>query len=145
MKIFFLYSTLLFLIKYNLIKCDNITCFEYSCAECDSENYGDCKKCRPGFHLIDGTCPCQDKNCALCTTGLAGLNICKLCKNGYYRMEDNCECEVEHCEICEGNRCLKCYEGYFYNIYDKTCRKYMEGDPNRLNCSDPNCDILKQK
>jgi len=141
MKIFFLYSTLLFLIKYNLFKCDNITCFEYSCAECDSENYGDCKKCRPGFHLIDGTCPCQDKNCALCTTGLAGLNICKLCKNGYYRMEDNCECEVEHCEICEGYRCLKCYEGYFYNIYDKTCRKYMEGDPNRLNCSDPNCDI----
>ena len=141
MKIFFLYSAIIFLLKYNFISNDSITCFEYSCAECESENYGKCTKCRPGFHLIDGTCPCSDNSCALCTTGLAGLSVCKLCKNGYYRMEDDCHCDIEDCEICGENECKKCYEGYFYNPDDKTCKKYEDDDPNKINCYDPNCDI----
>ena len=141
MNIFFFISSFLFFLKYNSIICGNITCFEYSCAECESEQYGTCTSCRNGFHLIDGTCPCSDNTCALCTTGLAGLNICKLCKNGYYRMEDDCHCEVDHCEICEENGCKKCYPGYFYNATDKICQKYEDDNPKKINCSDANCDI----
>ena len=140
MKIFFLYLVLILFFEKNIINCGNITCFEYSCAECESEKYGYCTKCRPGFHLIDGTCPCVDNTCALCTTGLAGLNICKLCKNGYYRMEDDCHCDIDDCEICGENICKKCKAGYFFNSTEITCQKYKDDDQNKIQCFDPGCD-----
>ena len=140
-KCFFIFSFVFIFIQIYFINCGNITCFEYSCAECDSEKYGSCTACRPGFHLIDGTCPCSDTSCALCTTGLAGLNICKLCKNGFYRMEDDCHCEVDNCEICEENGCKKCSEGYFYNSTINICQKRDDKDENKIKCDDENCDI----
>ena len=140
MNIFFIYIILFFL-ENSFIDCENIKCFEYSCEECSSEKYGNCTRCRPGFHLIDGTCPCADSSCALCTTGLAGLNICKLCKKGFYRMDDDCHCEVENCDICEENGCFKCSAGYFYNSTDNTCQKYEDNDVNKIKCFNDNCDI----
>ena len=140
-KCFFIFSFVFIIIQINFINCGNITCFEYSCAECDSEKFGSCTACRPGFHLIDGTCPCSDTSCALCTTGLAGLNICKLCKNGFYRMEDDCHCDVDNCEICEENGCKKCSEGYFYNSTVNICQKQDDEDENKIKCDDENCDI----
>ena len=145
MNIFFFFSFILFFLKTKIIDCNNttnnITCFEYSCAVCDSEYYGACTECRPGFHLIDGTCPCADSSCALCKTGLAGLSICKVCKDGYYRKNDDCLCEVEHCEICVENGCKRCYEGYFYNSTTNTCDKKEDEDETKMKCFDENCDI----
>ena len=80
---------LVFIIFLNkLINCYNNNCSEFSCEECKTQEFGTCTKCRKGFRLVDGTCPCADPNCALCSTGLSGLNLCALCKNGYY-IEDN--------------------------------------------------------
>ena len=76
----FLYYEIFFLLFNKNINCENTQCFEYSCEECLTEEYGKCTKCRNGFRLLEGTCPCADLSCALCETGLAGLHICKLCK-----------------------------------------------------------------
>jgi hypothetical protein len=141
MKNFFFLSIILLFLNFIFIICNNITCFEYSCAECESEYYGTCTACRPGFHLIDGTCPCSDISCALCTNGLAGLSICKLCKNGYYRMNDDCYCEVDNCEVCAENGCKKCLPGYNYNSTNKLCQKQEDDDINKIKCFDDNCDI----
>ena len=141
MEIFFVFSFILTIIQYYFINCENIKCFEYSCEECTSENYGSCTKCRSSFYLIDGTCPCSDSDCAVCVSGLPGLSNCRLCKKGYYRMDNQCHCEVDNCEICEENGCKKCKFGYYYNNADKECQKYEEGDGNKITCFDDNCDI----
>ena len=135
MKIFFYLWLFLFLSKIK--KCQNI-CFEYSCEECTNEDYGSCTKCRKEFRLVDGTCPCQDTNCALCSTGLAGKNICVLCKNGYYNNNGNCECEIENCEICSENYCILCKTGYYYDITERKCKEQEESQ--KIQCFDPNCD-----
>ena len=38
----------------------NKTCFEFSCEECESEEFGKCTKCKENFELVDGNCPCKD-------------------------------------------------------------------------------------
>jgi hypothetical protein len=59
MLLYFLFSILIFL-KRNYVRSSHIECFEYSCKECETEEYGKCTKCRDGFKLIDGKCPCAD-------------------------------------------------------------------------------------
>ena len=59
------------------------SCFEYSCEECSSEEYGKCTKCKSTFKLIDGTCPCSDPGCSICTSGFTGLGLYIQCKNWY--------------------------------------------------------------
>ena len=132
-----LYFLFLILLKNN-IKCGNSTCFEYSCDECDSPEYGHCTKCREYFRLVDGTCPCADQSCALCDNGLAGLHICKLCKNGYYNNKDDCGCDIEDCEICSENSCKRCKTGYKYNSKENKCEEQDESE--KLACFDNNCD-----
>jgi hypothetical protein len=83
MKIFLFYFLIIIFLKKK-INCGSKPCFEYSCDECETEEYGKCTKCRDGFQLIDGTCPCSDSSCALCQNGFAGYNLCLLCKKGYY-------------------------------------------------------------
>ena len=134
MKVFFYFSLLLYFFRFNY---GMSPCFEYGCEDCDSQAYGHCNKCRDGFRLVDGTCPCQDPSCALCTTGLAGLHICLLCKNGYYNSDNDCYCEIDNCEICQENKCQKCKSGYHYIESNNTCIKYEESE---MNCFDPNCD-----
>ena len=111
-------------------------CFEYSCEECNSTEYGTCTKCRDDFTLIDGTCPCSDSSCALCTTGLAGLNICEQCKEGYINENNNCKCAINNCDQCSIDGCKKCQTGYYYNETLKECIK----DENIIKCFDPCCD-----
>ena len=132
-----LHFLFLILLKKN-IKCGDSECFEYSCDECDSPEYGHCTKCRQFFRLIDGTCPCADQSCALCNNGLAGLHICKLCKNGYYNSKDDCTCDIEDCEICGENSCISCKTGYKYNNVQKKCEE--EDESEKLPCFDNNCD-----
>ena len=99
------------------------SCFEYSCDECSSEEYGACTKCQNTFRLIDGTCPCQDSGCAICSSGYAGLYICNQCKKGYVNNNGNCDCPIEFCERCSENGCLKCDTGYSYNPVTKKCEE----------------------
>ena len=60
--LFYIFGNKLILINGN-------SCFEYSCEECQSEEYGKCTKCKYSFTLVDGTCPCENPSCALCRTG----------------------------------------------------------------------------
>ena len=129
---------LLILFSNKKIYCGNSPCFEYSCDECETSEYGTCTKCRDGFRLVDGTCPCSDTNCALCYSGLAGLHICVLCKIGYYNYNNDCYCEIPDCEHCGENTCLKCKTGYYYNTLSNSCEKQSEEE--KLNCYDENCD-----
>ena len=99
------------------------SCFEYSCEECSSEEYGKCTKCSKTFKLVDGTCPCSDPGCAICTSGFSGLGLCIQCKNGYIYNNGNCDCPIDFCERCSKDGCLKCYSGYFYNSITKKCEK----------------------
>ena len=120
------------------INCGTQECYEYSCDECESSEYGKCTKCRNDFSLIDGTCPCSDSGCALCTSGLAGLYICEQCKEGYTNVDKNCVCNVNNCEQCSVDGCKKCRTGYYYNETLKNCIK--EDTENKIQCYDPGCD-----
>ena len=138
MKIIICLIYILFFSKITLINSAEQQCFEFSCEECDTPEYGSCTKCRDTFKLIDGTCPCSSSDCALCTTGLAGLNICEQCKAGFYSSDKNCYCEVNNCEQCAPNGCLKCNTGYYYNETSNECIK--ETEENKIQCFDPNCN-----
>ena len=135
-KLLFLVSIIFF---NKLINCHNNHCFEFSCEECETQEYGTCTKCRNEFRLVDGTCPCSDPKCALCSTGLGGFNLCALCKNGYYIEDNECKCEINDCELCTENNCIMCKIGYAYNEIEKKCEK--ENESNRIHCFDENCDI----
>ena len=135
MKNFFYFCLFLFFSK---IKIYVNACFEYSCEICSNEDYGSCTKCRNGFKLLNGTCPCSDTNCALCSTGLAGLYICSLCKNGYYNNNGDCECEIENCEACSENNCILCKTGYYYDNIEGKCKEQSESE--KIQCYDSNCD-----
>lgn len=136
MAIFFFFSILIVL-KRNIINCGSSPCFEYSCDECETQEYGKCTKCREGWSLIDGTCPCIDSSCALCVSGLAGLNLCILCKKGYIWINYDCHCEINNCEHCGENSCLKCITGYTYNSTTNTCEELLEEE--QITCYDNNC------
>ena len=118
----FIFTYLLFLSSYKLIYCSQKSCYEHSCEECDSEEYGNCTRCKDTFLLVNGTCPCEDFGCALCTSGLIGSE-CLLCKNGYILRNNDCKCEHKNCEICGKNKCIKCIRGYYYNDTLKECVK----------------------
>ena len=123
----------------NNINCNTNNCFEYSCVECETEEYGTCTKCRDSFRLVDGTCPCADNSCALCRNGLGGWNLCYICKNGYYNSNKDCYCDIDDCEICENaNYCIKCISGYYYDNITNKCIKLNE--ENKMHCNDINCD-----
>ena len=121
------------------IICNINSCFEYSCEECNSSEYGKCTKCRNGWELIDGTCPCFNSSCALCITGLGGLNICQVCKKGFVWDDFYCNCNISNCEQCGEDKCLVCKVGYYYNNATNKCEKPKE--ENMISCLDPNCDI----
>ena len=119
------------LINFNdYIKCD---CFEYSCEQCVTEQYGKCTRCREGFTLIDGTCPCLDSSCALCDKNSSNFQQCYQCKNGYYNFDSKCHCDLENCNVCGEYGCLKCNYGYYYNIISEKCEE--------INCHDNNCRL----
>ena len=138
----FVLSLLLIIFNKKII-CRNATCFEYSCEECNSPEYGNCTKCRYGWNLIDGTCPCYSPGCALCYIGFASSNVCQLCKNGYDFQKHKCICNISNCEHCGQNNCLVCSAGYFYNTTSNKCEK--QKDEEKIPCYDPNCDACFSK
>lgn len=111
------------------------TCFEYSCEECESSEYGKCIKCRENFQLIDGTCPCDDTSCALCLEPLSKYS-CLLCKRGYHRENNACICNIDYCQICGEDKCLKCLDSY---RYDDSLKKCLKRRDNAFTCYDNNC------
>ena len=113
------------------------SCFEYSCEECSSEEYGSCTKCKDTFNLLDGTCPCASSGCAICKSGYYGNKLCIQCKKGYIYNNGECYCPIDYCERCSENGCLKCNVGYFYNSNTKKCEK----NTTKIECYDLNCDI----
>ena len=129
---------IIWILSFITINSSQQECYEYSCDECDSPEYGTCTKCRSDFKLIDGTCPCSSSSCALCTTGLAGLNICEQCKEGYTLSDRNCVCSIGNCEQCGENGCKKCISGYYYNETSNQCLK--DNTENKIECYDPQCD-----
>jgi len=137
MKIF-LFSFLFIIFLKKKINCGNKSCFEYSCDECQTEEYGKCRKCRDGFQLIDGTCPCSDSSCALCENGFAGYNLCHLCKKGYYNFGLDCYCLINNCEQCSENGCFKCISGYFFNDTSRKCEE--ENEEDKFKCYDEHCE-----
>ena len=134
---FFLYINLLFLFSNILIYCSQNSCYEYSCEECESDDYRKCIKCKDTFLLVDRTCPCEDFGCALCTSGLVGSK-CLLCKNGFVLENNDCKCKRNNCEICGENKCIKCIRGYYYNDTLKECVKNDCFIPNCEYCSSEN-------
>ena len=144
-KFFFFFLIIDFLFLKNIyINCDEpIECFEYSCKQCTSTEYGSCTECRPGFELKDGTCPCIEFKCALCLPHVI-LNVyinndCLLCKNEYLNHNKKCVSSIDNCDVQKDNKCLFCYDGYVYNEVSKKCEE--ETETNKRNCSDPNCAI----
>ena len=135
MILYFLFFIFIFK-KKNYVKSSDIECFEYSCEKCDTEEYGNCTKCRDGFNLIDGKCPCAYSSCALCETGFVGYHLCIQCKDGYYNDNNDCYCDIKNCEQCSENSCLKCKTNYYYNHTTKSCEK----NEISINCYDPNCE-----
>ena len=118
------------------------SCFEFSCEDCISEEYGKCTKCKESFRLINGTCPCQRSSCALCIDNIN--NTCFLCKNGNYRWAFTCECNIRNCIECVGNKCLKCYNDYYYNETLNKC-VFKKKENNNNNCCDKNCEICEDE
>ena len=118
------------------------SCFEFSCEDCISEEYGKCTKCKESFILINGTCPCQRSSCALCIDNIN--NTCFLCKNGNYRWAFTCECNIRNCIECVGNKCLKCYNDYYYNETLNKC-VFKKKENNNNNCYDKNCEICEDE
>ena len=136
---FFLFFDFLFF-KNKYINCDeSIECFEYSCKECTSDKYGSCTKCREGFQLKEGTCPCLNNKCALCLAKYYYVGTCELCKNGYLNYNKKCKSNIDNCDIEKDNKCLFCYDGYVYNEVSNKCEE--ETETNKRNCYDPNCAI----
>ena len=121
------------------ISSNNNTCFEYSCEECNSQEYGNCTKCRFGWTLIDGTCPCFNSSCAVCATGFFSTDSCQLCKKGYVWDNYHCICNISNCEQCGENECLVCKIGYYYNRNTSECEEIKDED--KIDCYDWNCDI----
>ena len=137
MNLFFLINKLLLLIFFPQIIHNSPNCYEYSCAECSSPEYGACTKCRDTFTLLDGKCPCSFSSCSLCTSGLAGLELCYVCRSGFINNNNECLCMINNCEICGVNKCQKCNTGYYYNSTLNKCLEQNEEE--KIPCFDNNC------
>ena len=138
-----LFLNMLLIILNKGILCNNNTCFEYSCEECNSTEYINCTKCRYGWTLIDGKCPCFNTSCAVCTTGFFGSDICQLCKKGYTLNNYKCYCNKLNCEHCGENRCLVCKTGYYYNMNTNECETI--NDKDKIDCYEFDCDICSSE
>ena len=133
----YFYISNIILISFPKIIFSFQSCYEYSCAECSSSEYGTCTQCRETFRLLDGKCLCSFSSCSLCTTGLGGLRICHICREGYIHHNNECYCPINNCEICALNSCQKCIDGYYYNSSLNEC---LEQNPeDKIKCFDSNC------
>ena len=128
--------TLQILLVLSITKLSHQACFEFSCKECETEEYGKCTKCRDSFKLVDGTCPCADSSCALCQSGYPGIRTCTQCKNGYFNFLGDCYCLIEYCLKCTDSGCEKCATNYSYNAASGNCEK----NEVEIECFDQNCE-----
>lgn len=86
------------------------------CQSCQSNAFGLCAQCQPGFNLsVDATIclSCSVPNCSKC----GYENECSECLEGLQASGGQClMCEVDNCLFCSGNnQCEQCFEGYSLN------------------------------
>ena len=94
-------------------KCVNKVNIE-NCKLAFNENY--CKKCLPGFVLINRACvEVEIENCENYGNDSQSFSqICIECKKGYYKSDNTCvKGEIKNCETyLKKNSCEKCKSGY---------------------------------
>lgn len=130
MKIFFfiIFSNLLFYVVSQQCSINN-------CEKCEN-NGEECKKCKQNYILLDGKCPCYDRNCEECNNSYFGG--CSKCKKGFYleTSTNACQCKIEHCEYCNDNGCDKCENGYEFQE-----GKCVKNSLNDIKCYDEHCSL----
>ena len=137
MLIFLCLSNIIIILLPKIIFSEQ-NCYEYSCEECSSPEFGSCTKCRDSFRILDGKCLCGFNSCSLCKSGFGGVKLCYVCREGYNHINGECVCPINNCEICALNGCQKCITGYYYNSSLNECLEIKEED--KILCDDINCD-----
>ena len=108
-----------------------------NCKKISSKNPLECIECEENYTLLDGKCPCYDRNCLHCSSSLYGA--CEECNLNFELDEKtkSCKCEIKHCIFCSENKCDQCETGY----------KLINGECNETNweCYDKSCEICTNK
>ena len=104
-----------------------------NCKKTSSKNPFECIECEENFSLLNGKCPCYDRNCFKCSSSLYGA--CEKCNLNFELDEKtkSCICEIKHCLFCSENKCDQCETGY----------TLINGECNESNwkCYDKSCEI----
>ena len=72
------------------------SCSIQNCAQCNSDN-ASCTQCKEGYTLLNGECPCNDRNCLICSSSFYGG--CTQCKANFFldKSTGTCQSKIEHC------------------------------------------------
>ena len=94
------------------------SCFEDSCEECSSEEYGKCTKCKNGYIYNNGNCNCPVDFCEKCSK-----KGCIKCIQGRYLIEGLCRKCIDGCAYCSNSEtCDYCLSGFELTKNNK-CKK----------------------
>ena len=87
------------------------SCSIQNCAQCNSDN-ASCTQCKEGYTLLNGECPCNDRNCLICSSSFYGG--CTQCKANFFldKSTGTCQSKIEHCLYYTDNGCDFCEYGY---------------------------------
>ena len=109
------------------------SCSIQNCAQCNSDNVS-CTQCKEGYTLLNGECPCNDRNCLICSSSFYGG--CTQCKANFFldKSTGTCQSKIEHCLYYTDNGCDFCEYGY--KKANGKCEKNEEAT-----CYDQNCNI----
>lgn len=109
------------------------SCSTKNCAQCNNDNTS-CNQCKEGYTLLYGECPCNDRNCEICSSSYYGA--CSKCKENFFldKSTGACQSKIEHCLYFNDNGCDLCEFGY------KKVNGICEID-EEASCFDHNCNI----
>ena len=95
-----------------------------------------CQECEENFILVNGECPCYDRNCLKCSSSYYGG--CSECKFGFIlsSIDNSCRCKIKNCLFCSDNSCDHCE--FNYTLKDGKC---IKSSNDSLLCNDLNCKI----
>lgn len=98
-----------------------------------------CAKCENNFNLLDGKCPCYDRNCDFCSSSYLGG--CYKCKQNFIldQSSGSCILYIPYCLYFSDYGCTQCLEGYTL-LSNQTCVKstYQCADNNCVRCTSEN-------
>jgi hypothetical protein len=102
-----------------------------NCKKISLKNRFECIECKENYTLLNGQCPCYDRNCLSCSSSYFGG--CEKCNINFELDEKtkSCKCEIKHCLFCNERGCDQCETGYklvngecnytYWECYDKAC------------------------